>query len=475
MTERKERKARLLHLWALGAGAVVSGDFFGWNFGLAQGFGAMAVAVGVVAAMYVGLCACVAEMASLFPTRSGGAALFASEAFGRVGGFVAGAAQSAEYVLTPAVIASGIASYIADAFSLDSRLQPLLWLLVYALFVALNVLGVSASLNANVVIAIASFATLAAFYCSAVPHLQPRSYGPPWFPFGARGVFAALPCAMWLFLAVEEVPLATEDAVCPARDVPLAMHLSLATLTIFGALTLVVFSFAPPGAAVIAVSSSPLFSALSAMYGATHLVRGLSMLAELGLLASFHSIIYAYGRQLQCMAQMRYYPPFLALQTPKAHTPWAALVIGAMVGISSCVAVFFGGGTRSHSEASNVLLGMSVFGALLSYIVQLLAFIALRLRRRQQQPEPISEHGTPPASFYHAPLGLPGAFVTLGLCVVAMVSVFLSGSAHRWGLLGVAVWYCFAAFMWWLTNVYHDRRNRRHIDAAPSLTQPLVQ
>ncbi len=31
------RHARVASLWALGVGAVISGDFFGWNFGLAAG------------------------------------------------------------------------------------------------------------------------------------------------------------------------------------------------------------------------------------------------------------------------------------------------------------------------------------------------------------------------------------------------------------------------------------------------------
>ena len=30
------RYARVWSLWALGVGAVISGDFFGWNFGLAE-------------------------------------------------------------------------------------------------------------------------------------------------------------------------------------------------------------------------------------------------------------------------------------------------------------------------------------------------------------------------------------------------------------------------------------------------------
>ena len=31
------RHARVLHLWAMGVGAVISGDFFGWNFGFQAG------------------------------------------------------------------------------------------------------------------------------------------------------------------------------------------------------------------------------------------------------------------------------------------------------------------------------------------------------------------------------------------------------------------------------------------------------
>src|SRR5260370_38840761 len=43
---RLRRHARVLHLWAMGVGAVTSGDFFGWNFGLAAGgFGGMLAAV----------------------------------------------------------------------------------------------------------------------------------------------------------------------------------------------------------------------------------------------------------------------------------------------------------------------------------------------------------------------------------------------------------------------------------------------
>src|SRR4051812_50227042 len=46
---RLRRHARVLHLWAMGVGAVISGDFFGWNFGLtAGGFGGVVLGGGAV-------------------------------------------------------------------------------------------------------------------------------------------------------------------------------------------------------------------------------------------------------------------------------------------------------------------------------------------------------------------------------------------------------------------------------------------
>src|SRR5947209_19013090 len=50
------RHARVLHLWALGVGAVISGDFFGWNFGLlAGGSGGMLAGLGLMTVVFTAL------------------------------------------------------------------------------------------------------------------------------------------------------------------------------------------------------------------------------------------------------------------------------------------------------------------------------------------------------------------------------------------------------------------------------------
>src|SRR5215831_3640489 len=76
------RHAGVLHLWALGVGAVISGDFFGWNFGLIEGgFGGMLIALGVMTVLFAGLCFSIAEMSPALP-HAGGAYSFARTSMG---------------------------------------------------------------------------------------------------------------------------------------------------------------------------------------------------------------------------------------------------------------------------------------------------------------------------------------------------------------------------------------------------------
>ena len=54
----------------------------------------------------------------------------------------------------------------------------------------------------------------------------------PLFPFGFSGLLATLPFAVWLFLAIEQLPLAAEESVSPARDMPKGILLGMLTLIV---------------------------------------------------------------------------------------------------------------------------------------------------------------------------------------------------------------------------------------------------
>ena len=50
------RYAKVWSLWALGVGAVISGHFSGWNFGIGVGgWGGLAFAGVIIGIMYIGL------------------------------------------------------------------------------------------------------------------------------------------------------------------------------------------------------------------------------------------------------------------------------------------------------------------------------------------------------------------------------------------------------------------------------------
>ena len=196
---RLRRHARVGHLWALGVGAVISGDFFGWNFGLAAGgFGGLLVATGIVTVMFIGLCFSIAEMSPALP-HAGGAYSFARSAMGPWGGYVVGLAENMEYILTPAVIVVGIGGYLGAIFGTAPALAPLWWLAAYGLFVGLNIWGVALSFRFSVFITILALGILAVFYAGALPHfdfsqyaldIPPAPGGSVWFPNGWTGVLA---------------------------------------------------------------------------------------------------------------------------------------------------------------------------------------------------------------------------------------------------------------------------------------------
>src|SRR5262245_21268844 len=285
----------------MGVGAVISGDFFGWNFGLvAGGFGGMMAALVVMTVMYMGLCFSIAEMSPALP-HAGGAYSFARTAMGPWGGYITGLAENMEYILTPAVIVVGIGGYLGAVFGTPAAWAPLWWLVCYTLFVALNIRGVEMTFAVSLVITIIALAVLALFWAGAAPHLDLARWATPYFPAGRSPWSAALvelPFALWLYLGIEQLPLAAEESHDPKRDMPRGILYGLLTLIVASFLTVLFSAGIAPGAAQVGASNEPLFLGFATIFGVGQKARILSLVACTGLIASFHAIIFAYGRQI---------------------------------------------------------------------------------------------------------------------------------------------------------------------------------
>ncbi len=465
------RYAKVWSLWALGVGAVISGHYSGWNFGLAHGFGSMLAALFIIAAMYWGLILSCAEMSPALP-HTGAAYSFARSSMGPWGGMVTGLAESIEYILTPAVIVFFIGSYLSGVFETGPEYMPLYWAGSYALFLLLNLLGVELSFRVSVIVTVLALLILAVFWVSSIPAIDFDRWAlnigagadgapvelaegnGPWFPFGWKGVFAALPFAVWLFLAIEQLPLAAEESADPKTDMPRGLIAGMATLMVSALLILFLNSSigAPDkmhGAFSLASSGEPLLDGFRVLYG-TGWAKTLSLLAVIGLIASFHTIIYAFGRQFYSLARAGYYLPFMSLTHGRHKVPHMALYVGAAIGFATMLIVWFsvrGDTDRGTAVIGGTLLNMAVFGAMISYAMQGLSFILLR----RNLPNIIRP--------YRSPVGIPGASVTV---IVALVTIYfqLQDPVYRNGVYAVAVFYA-------LGLLYFAVYGRHHLILSP--------
>jgi ethanolamine permease len=443
------RYAKVWSLWALGVGAVISGHYSGWNFGLANGWGSMLVALFIIAAMYWGLIFSLAEMSPALP-HTGAAYSFARSAMGPWGGMFTGLAESIEYILTPAVIVFFIGSYLGSIFGTAAEMQPLWWAGSYVVFLLLNLLGVELSFRVSVLVTVAALLILAVFWVSAIPSIDFNLWalnigvgedgkavelpegGGSWFPFGWHGVLASLPFAVWLFLAIEQLPLAAEESADPKKDMPKGLIAGMLTLMVSA--LLITFLNASIGKAdgmhgsfSLATSGEPLLDGFRVLYG-NAAANTLALLAVIGLIASFHTIIYAFGRQIYSLARAGYYLPFMSLTNDK-KVPHMALFVGAGLGFATMMILWYLlGSEKGGAIIGSTLLNMAVFGAMISYAMQGLSFILLR----QNMP---NIHRP-----YRSPVGVPGAVVTI---VVALVTIYfqLQDPIYQKAVLAVAAFY----------------------------------
>jgi ethanolamine permease len=422
------RHAGVLHLWALGVGAVISGDFFGWNFGLTEaGFGGMLIALAVMTVLFATLCARIEEMSAALP-HTGGAYSFARTAMGPWGGYLTGLAENMEYILTPATIVVGLGGYLGAIFATPPEYAPLWWLACYAVFLVFNIAGVELSFRVSLIVTLSALAVLVVFFAGAIPlfglHQWALNNG-GWLPRGRLGILRALPFALWVFLGIEQLPLTAEEAHDPVQDIPKGMFLGQATLVVFAFLTVILNAGIAPGSAAVGTSDEPLFLGFRTIFGNGATTRLLALAGCAGLAASFHAIIFAFGRQIYSLSRAGYFPPWLSATHATRRTPVRALSAGSVLGFLAALGIHMAG---QKSLVGATLLNMAVFGAVIAYVLQMVSFILLR-RKYPALPRP-----------FLSPLGVTGAAVAAAIAITTLC-VLSWNRDYRPGIIGAGLWY----------------------------------
>lgn len=401
-----------LLLTGLGVAYVVSGDFSGWNNGLAHGgFGGLAIAAVLMGLMYTCLVFALAELASILPTAGGGYG-FARRALGTWGGFLTGTAILIEYVLAPAAISLFIGDYVQSLGLFGLHAGWPVSLACFVLFIGIHLWGVGEALRFSLVVTAVAVAAILVFACAALTGfrvdalndipVRPGAFGASsWLPFGVLGIWAAFPFGMWFFLGVEGVPLAAEETKDPARVLPKAMGAAMGILLLLALITFTAATGARGSAAIQSVGD-PLVQALQPHGEPTAVSRIVNYAGLAGLVASFFSLIFAGSRQLFALSRAGYLPRFLSL-TSRRKAPYLGLLVPGALGFGLAAAT--GDGAR--------MLNTAVFGATISYALMSLSHIVLR-RREPGLHRP-----------YRTPGGVLTSSVAFVLACAALVATFL--------------------------------------------------
>ncbi|MDC8756827.1 ethanolamine permease [Janthinobacterium fluminis] len=370
-----------LQLWGIAVGLVISGEYFGWSYGWASagtlGFTVTAI---FIAAMYTTFIFSFTELTTSIP-HAGGPFAYSKAAFGPTGGYLAGAATLIEFVFAPPAIALAIGAYLNVQFpALDPKLAAVG---AYFVFMTLNIVGVQVAATFELLMALLAIFELLVFMGVVSPGFSMANFtkggwaGQDSFSLASiPGMFAAIPFAIWFFLAIEGVAMAAEEAKEPKRSIPIAYVTGILTLVVL-AVGVMVFAGGAGDWTKLANINDPLPQAMKTIVGEnSNWLHMLVWLGLFGLIASFHGIILGYSRQIFALAREGYLPHFLAKIHPRFNTPHRAVLAGGVIGIAAIYSdelIKIGGQTLTAN-----IVTMSVFGAITMYLISMLSLFKLR-------------------------------------------------------------------------------------------------
>ncbi|MBI3368958.1 MAG: ethanolamine permease [Burkholderiales bacterium] len=368
-------------LWGIAVGLVISGEYFGWSYGWASaGTLGFLVTSAFVALMYTTFIFSFTELTTSIP-HAGGPFEYSRRAFGPMGGYLAGFATLIEFVFAPPAIALAIGAYLNVQFpALDPKLAAVG---AYAVFMVLNILGVQIAATFELFVTLLAIFELLVFMGVVAPGFSIASFvkggwsGQDGFSGAAiPGMFAAIPFAIWFFLAIEGVAMAAEEAKTPRRSIPIAYIAGILTLVVLAA-GVMVFAGAAGDWTKLSNINDPLPQAMKLIVGENSgWLHMLVWLGLFGLIASFHGIILGYSRQIYALSRAGFLPEWLGRVHPKFRTPHIAILAGGVVGIAAIFSdslITFGGQTLTAN-----IVTMSVFGAIVMYILSMASLFKLR-------------------------------------------------------------------------------------------------
>ncbi len=355
------------------------------------------------AAMCLCIALCFAEMGSMYDS-TGGAYLYARDAFGPFVGYMVGWIIWLNGVLGWASVSMGFAALLPGAPGLaGTQLGAELatpsgrWLLALLPLVAglglLNFRGVRMGVLANNFFSVAKMGPILIFLVMAACH----PFANPWLEHrplisattasdDLHAFAAAILLVTYLFSGFEEIPVPAGELRNPQRNVPLAL------LGVMGMVTLLYLAIHTVAQAVLPnlgqIADAPLAAAANAAMGS----KGATLIAIGGLVSLIGvnaSMAFTGPRSLWALAQDGLLPPSWSRVHPRYHTPAAAIAVTTalvlLLPASDALSARFAASAPRLAQwlprfDLNTLVTMSALASVVQYVPTCLAVILCRRR-----------------------------------------------------------------------------------------------
>lgn len=453
------------HLIALSIVGILPHSTGLWNFELKAGIGVQIIANLVAAVAFVVFYSSIAELTSTFPF-AGGSYAFARCTVGFYPGYLIGCIevlyQTLLLVWTNAAMIVFIRgddptikkyeAYIGFALFISNFATCISKKWIYNLFVFLAIYGLS--MNLIYIFGAIQYSDFSRWAylprhtdddaVQVVIAADDNAYVDPsrgsssfLFVIASQRIFEAFSTTLWTYKGLEYVNLMSEDVIAPRSMIPLAQMIGVATLVIFNTSIPVIGSSMYPGIERLIKLASPSSPGFSQIFNVTH--RTATLIALPVLYGSSTVTCYSLTKLIAAMAESRLFPKFLGRRAWNTRTPIFAL------GAACCISLFvlLGMGLTAQKDFPHFTTIIGVY-ALLTYCMQSVSFIVLRLKL-----------STFPREF-RSPFGIPGAIVCM-VVFFAGIGCALSVSKRTIPAIVVGVVYIVAVSSYYFWFAKHSQ------------------
>ncbi|WP_135612335.1 APC family permease [Methanococcoides sp. AM1] len=428
---------RPYHVWALGVGIVLVGEYMGWNFTVAKGgiLGSL-FALLVAGTMYIMVALCASELGSS-TKLAGGPYDWARLFVGPGAAAIVGLAVYMEYIALEAADAIVVA-WIAESIFPDIQTFPVT-LLVIAALTFMNYRGVVAALNLNFALTFTALIAIIVFFFMTISGVggtwHPEYLISGAMPNGFIGIFAALQFGPWFYLGIEGAAMCAEECKHPTRAVPLGQQAGMITLLLAAGMTLYVCAgFIPTE--MLGVSAYPLYEAAT-QSGVKFLVAFLAIGTLFTCLASANGTVCDSSRSWFALSRDHFLTPWFSAVHPKYNTPYRAVIFTMPIAIAFAFSGFL-----------DQVITFSITSGLVCYVM--IPFSLIRFRKM------FPEH-TQKVRPFVGPLQPYLAYFTIFLAIVIMSTLNWGYSYNLvFGLVFYVVAYFYFSWRYRSIDAKHD-------------------